>query len=191
MNMRQYIKILAVACVSLVAMLGSGDAHAQRIAVKTNALTWGALTPNVGVEVVTGERTSIDLSFMGHINPYGMTSKMLSFQPEFRYWFNGRPMINQYVGVTVMATTYEMILRERMRDGNSLGLGLTGGYILALGKKFNIEFSGGIGFAYFRQKQYYMETNEDYFLNVPERSNAVGYKMLPVDLGITLTYIIK
>ena len=46
-------------------------AQAQQVAVKTNALMWGLMSPNLGCELVTGERTSVELSVFGNYKPFG------------------------------------------------------------------------------------------------------------------------
>lgn len=39
---------------------GCGMAHAQLAAVKTNALLWGNLTPNISMELVTASKFSLE-----------------------------------------------------------------------------------------------------------------------------------
>lgn len=176
----------------LPALSDQGEASAQQIAVKTNALMWAGLTPNLGFEIVTGEHTSFDFSAMGHYRPYGLKSEMFALQPEFRYWFNGRPMIREFVGVGMLLTTYDMSLGKHVYDGDAIGLGMTGGYVFSLGKRWNLELSGSFGLLFFRQKQYYKNDNyDDYFVDGPSGSNGWGYKLFPVDLGVTFTYIIR
>ena len=45
-------------------------AQAQQVAVKTNALMWGLMSPNLGCELVTGERTSVELSVFGNYKTF-------------------------------------------------------------------------------------------------------------------------
>lgn len=70
--------------------------HAQQLAVKTNGLMLAAMAPNIGCEFVVGERSSIDISAFGAVNIYGNKAKMIGLLPEYRYWFNGRPMTCRY-----------------------------------------------------------------------------------------------
>ena len=167
-------------------------AAAQQVAVKTNALMWAALTPNLGFEVVTGEHTSVDLSVFGHKNPYGVKSGLLGIQPQFRYWFNGRPLIREFIGVGALLSTYDITWKKSVYNGDAIGLGLVGGYVFSLGKRWNLELSGSFGFMYFLQKQYRINDNyDDYFVDEAVKTNAKGYKLFPVDLGVTFIYIIK
>lgn len=64
-------------------------ANAQNIAVKTNALYWATLSPNVGLEIKLDRQFTTDLQAV--YNPWefnnGKTMKFWLAQPELRYWF--------------------------------------------------------------------------------------------------------
>ena len=51
----------------------------------------GLMTPNLSMEIVTGNKTTFGLSVLGNYKPWGMDMKMAGAIPEFRYWFGGRP----------------------------------------------------------------------------------------------------
>ncbi len=201
--MKTPAKILISVCVFVLSAFLCARADGQVLAVKTNALMWAGATPNLGLEMVTGEHTSIDLSGFGHKNPYGLKSRMISLQPEFRYWFNGRPMVREFVGITALFTTYDMTLPQnifgkdaknspmQVNDGDSIGLGITGGYVFELGKRFNLELSCGFGAVYYRQKQYPADSGDNYGTDNSQGPNSRGYKLIPIDLGVTFTYILK
>lgn len=164
----------------------------QLIAVKTNVLMLAALTPNLSCEMVVGEHSSIDLSLLGHYNPYSTDSRLIAFQPEYRYWFNGRPMVREFIGLAALGAMYNMTWNQTVYDGNAIGAGITAGYSLILGKRLNLEFYGGFGAVYFQQNQYNINDNfEDSFTGSSRQANARGYKLLPIKIGITLSYIIK
>lgn len=184
-------RYLVTMCAVMLLFFFSGEqrAHAQQVGIKTNALMWAAMTPNIGCEVVVGEHSSIDLSAFGHYNPYGLDSKVLAFQPEFRYWFNGRPMIREYIGVAAMITNYDLSVNRYVYTGNAISLGLTGGYAFLLGSNWRLELCGGFGLIGFWQKHYY-ET-DDYFVDKTIAANSWGYKLFPAKLGVSFTYIIK
>lgn len=184
-------RYLVTMCAVMLFFFLSGEqrAHAQQVGIKTNALMWAAMTPNIGCEVVVGEHSSIDLSAFGHYNPYGLDSKVLAFQPEFRYWFNGRPMIREYIGVAAMITNYDLSVNRYVYTGNAISLGLTGGYAFLLGSNWRLELCGGFGLIGFWQKHYY-ET-DDYFVDKTIAANSWGYKLFPAKLGVSFTYIIK
>ena len=49
----------------LCLFLSVGKAQAQQVAVKTNLLSLAAMTPDLGLELVTGEHTSVAISAFG------------------------------------------------------------------------------------------------------------------------------
>lgn len=191
-----FMMAAALGLLLLVAFPRQGAA--QRLAVKANVLSLAAMSPDLGIEVITGERTSVSLSVMGHYRPYGIQSKLLTLQPEFRYWFNGRPLTREYVGVAAFAATYDMSLpsgnasQPNVFKGDGIALGISGGYVFNLGKRWNFELSAGAGILLFRQKQYFSGDNyEDYFVGGISAPNSSGYKLFPVKLAATFIYIIK
>ena len=74
-NMRCRYGILRIveflAAVVLFLCVAPTKAEAQQVAVKTNALFWAAMTPNVGAEFVVGEHSSVDFAAFGHYKPFG------------------------------------------------------------------------------------------------------------------------
>ena len=48
MGVKNINRYIAVACVFILSLLaGQKEAHAQQVGVKTNALMWAAMTPNI------------------------------------------------------------------------------------------------------------------------------------------------
>lgn len=188
-----YTYLLRFVCsFALLFCLGQPQIHAQQVAVKTNGLMWLAMMPNAGCEFVAGERSTVDLSLFGSVNIYGNEAKILGFQPEYRYWFNGRPMTREYVGVAALGTTYDITWGEKVYEGDAAGIGLTFGYVMNLGRRLNVEFYGGCGFVYFQQKQYFVNDSfDDYTGTGTVQANANGYKILPIKLGVSVTWILK
>lgn len=188
----------AMALGLLLAVAFPREAKAQMLAVKTNALSWVALTPDIGLEVVVGDHTSVALSAFGTYAPLkNYPIKLVALQPEFRYWFNGRPLTREYIGICGFATTYDLTLpagpdRANIFKGDAFAIGLSGGYSFSLGKRWNFELSGGTGIMLFRQKQYFEGDNYDeYFPGVNSKPNTWGYKIFPVKLAATFVYIIR
>ena len=62
------------------------EGKAQLIAVKTNALMDVAMVPNLGLEIATGNSTSLCINGFASWNMYGMPAKTYGIVPEFRYW---------------------------------------------------------------------------------------------------------
>lgn len=172
------------------------------LTIKTNML-YGAstLTPNLGIEIGLGRRTTLDIS--GSYNWFNLNrakndnKKLVHWivQPEFRYFlcerFNGH-----FFGVHALYSQYNigghelpMLLGRGSADfrheGWAVGAGISYGYQLILGKRWNMEFSAGIGYVNLRYNKYdcpkcgskISEENKNYF----------G----PTKVAISLTYIIK
>lgn len=176
----------------LLLLVCARPAGAQNVAVKANALTWAMATPDLGVELITGERTSVGLSVTGNYLPYGVPMKALAVTPEFRYWVAGRPLTRLFVGVAAMGTIYDITLSDMVYKGWAYGAGLTGGYVFTLGKHWAVELSAGCGLLSFKQKQYAVDDNyDDYFPDSRTRINNYGYSFAPMKLGVTFIYIIR
>lgn len=185
----QHLSILLV--VATIALLPH-EAKAQQVAVKSNGLMWAAMIPNVAAEFVVGERSTIDLGLFGTTTIYGNEAKILGLQPEYRYFFNGRPMTREFVGIAALGATYDITWGKRFYKGDALGLGVTMGYVMNLGRRWNVEFYGGFGVVTFKQKEYLVDTNfGDYTEEQVNRTNSTGYKLLPTKIGVSITYIIR
>lgn len=166
--------------------------YGQTFAVKANALSLALGTPDLGVELVTGEHSSVALSVFGTKRPYGLECSLLAVQPEFRFWFNGRPLTREYIGCIATAVRYDIATGVQAYRGDAISLGITGGYVWNLGKRWAIEASGGFGFMLFHQKQHFRDDNyDDSFSGETSRINNYGYKLFPSKLAVTFIYIIK
>lgn len=189
--------------VALLFGLQQPGAHAQQVAIKTNGLMWAAMMPNAGCEFVAGERSTVDLSVFGSTNIWGNKAEILGLAPEYRYWFNGRPMTREFVGIAALGTTYDITWGDKVYQGDAGGLGLTFGYVLnfndfknktlqKLAKRLNVEFTAGCGLVYFQQKQFYVgDSFDDYTGTGSVQANGNGYKLLPLKLGVSITWILK
>ena len=152
---------------------------------------FAAMMPNVGCEFVVGERSSIDISAFGAVNIYGNKAQMIGLMPEYRYWFNGRPMTREFVGISALGTSYDITWGDNIYQGDAAGAGVTFGYALNLSKRLNVEFHGGFGAVYFKQKQYYKNDNLEDYTDGTAQANATGYKLLPIKIGVSISYIFK
>lgn len=177
--------ILAIACTTKM--------QAQMIAVRNNVLQDALMTPNLGIELVVGERKTISVNLMGNYKPWGKDMKMIFLQPEYRYYFSGRPMFKHFIGLGALAGSYDITWKGKVYDGVALGGGITFGYVMKLGKRLNIDFHSGFGAIAYKQKEYYVgdHYNQDYSAGTSQRTNALGYSLLPTNVGVSLTYILK
>lgn len=183
---------LTIALMLVASGFGQG-AFAQQFSIRSNALSTGILqTPDFGVEIVAGEHSSVALSVAGHFKPYGLDTKLLTVKPQYRYWFSGRPLNREYAGVAALYAGYDIRLNDNIYNGNAAGAGITGGYVLSMGKRWGIEFSGGLALMFFNQKRYNRsDSYEDYYAGDGDWANSKGYCLIPFNIGVTFIYIIK
>lgn len=172
------------------------------LAIKTNLLYGAyALTPNLGIEIGLGRRTTLDIS--GCYNWFNLNgtrndNKKLGHwivQPEFRYFLHER-FRGHFFGVHALYSQYNIGGRELpvllgkgsadfRHHGWAIGTGVSYGYQLRLVKRWNMEFSAGLGYVHLRYNKYacpkcgfkISEENKKYF----------G----PTKAAISLIYMIK
>lgn len=161
----------------------------------------GTFTPNLGLEVGLGERTTLDISAgynWFNLNGTPNDNKKLihwMVQPELRYWlcqkFNGH-----FFGLHALGSQYNISQHdlpfifgkdsEKYRyEGWAVGAGLSYGYQFILGKRWNLEMNIGVGYARLRYDQYECKTCGD-----KVGSSSKNY-FGPTKAGISLIYIIK
>lgn len=177
-------------CVILLMLFCSLRGGAQQLVVGTDVMLDAFQTPNLGAELITGERTSISLNVLGNYKPWGNNMKMVAAQPEFRYWFSGRPIHKWFVGLGALASSYDMEWKDKIYNGSALGFGLTFGYVFNLNQRLNLDFHAGYGMIAYRQKEYFVNDYYDDYTN-SSVVNAKGYYLLPTRIGISLTYILR
>ena len=169
----------------LAVFLMSMSAYSQKIAIKTNAVEWATLSPNISAEFVVSPNMSLDLSasFNEWIPVSGMKFDHLKIQPEVRYWFQ-RPMAQHFLGCTLLAIDYDMLYKGVCHRGQAVGGGFTYGYDFVLAKRWNLELTAGIGAIYRFEKKYDEGTPR------PESNNTKGWCVVPIKLGVTVSYVI-
>lgn len=144
---------LALLCCSLI--VAFSEVSAQQVALKTNALFWGVLTPNAGVEVKLSSRFTTD--FQAAYNPWEFKSgKKMKFwlaQPELRYWFC-EAFEGHFVGVHLHGAQFYAVPKDKVYDGYLAGGGFTYGYNWILSPHWNLEALVGVGYARLWYKEY-------------------------------------
>ena len=177
----------------VVAATGVVGARAQMIAASTDALWLATMSPNLGVELVVGERSTLGLNGLWTSKPLGKDNKIKALQPEYRYFFSGRPMFREFIGIGAIGALYDITWAGKVYDGTAIGAGLTFGYVLPLSRRLNIDFHAGFGMIFYRQKEYFTGDNYDkeYIIDGELSTNATGYYLLPTRIGISLSYILK
>lgn len=177
MKQRFYFKIAAIL---LMACLFSSQASAQLLSFKTNALLWGNLTPNIGAELVTSERTSMAGNVYYSLDKQFIDCNIKGADAQLRYWFSNRPMARSFIALGVQGFHYRAEFDGTKHIGDAAGPGLVYGYALPLAKRFNLEFSAGMSMMWYREKK---GNTTEY--------NVSGHRLMPMGVGITCSYIFK
>ena len=164
------------------------DASAQMMALRTDLTKDLLMTPSLGLDFVIGEKQTIGVEVIYNNRPWKQQMQMVSVMPEYRYWFNGRPFTRQYIGAVANLTSYSLTWSKNVYDGDALGLGLSFGHVWTLSERWNIDLTASVGVFGYRQKYYY---TSDYFQDYGERTNARGYLLMPIKLGVSAVYVIR
>ncbi len=157
---------------------------AQEAAVKTNALFWLATTPNLGVELATGNKMSLELA--AAYNPWTFRDdRKMRFwlvQPELKYWFCEK-FEGHFVGLHLHGAQYFGGFGSKRYDGYLAGGGMTYGYNWILSPHWNLEAAVGIGYArlwFDKSPRIYCEK-----CKTTERKNYFG----PTKAAVSLVYV--
>lgn len=159
---------------------------AQRVAVKTNALYWAALSPNIGTEVRLSNHSTIELNGMMNLLVFKGNKKynFMGVQPEYRYWFC-QAFSQHFVGLHLHYANYNAGLEKHRYNGNLYGGGLSYGYQWYLSPHWNLEATVGAGYAYM-DHDVYKRPRCGKFIGSEQR-NYWGL----TKIGISIIYIIK
>ena len=191
-----------------IAGSAAGLANAQKVGLKTNALYWGTATPNIGLEVALADRWTFELA--GGYNPWTLNSeknvkaKHFLVTPELRYWFcesfnghfigiNGNYTQFNVGGILIPELFYKVDsngifldnLQHSRSEGWAAGAGITYGYAWPISRRWNMEFTLGVGFWYSEYDRY--ESRPCGLFHESNIRRVLG----PTDLGISFIYLIK
>lgn len=172
--------------IALIATFLCPDTSAQRLALKTNAIDWMTLSPNLTLEARLSRRVSIQLGIAD--NPFNFTVadvKLKNFrvEPEVRYWFN-RPMARHFVALSATAASLNLQFGDRRFVGDAVGAGISYGYALELSNQWNVEFELGAGLAHCSAYDYRGATR-------PAEKNYKKIVPVPIRAGVSFSYIFK
>ncbi len=116
------------------------------LALRANLLRWATLTPDLGVEWRISR--SVGLLVNGSWTSWGWDDvnrryALWEVAPEVR-WYLGENK-RGYLGAMFKTGQFNYKLSDTGRQGDLMGGGLTGGYVLPLGKSLSLDFSLGLG----------------------------------------------
>lgn len=164
----------AFCLVALVSATWGGRVSAQNVNIKTNTLYWATTTPNLGMEIGTGRKHSLQL-FYG-LNPWkqggGNRTSLRHWlvMPEWRYWFCQR-FNGWFLGVHGLGGQYNVAgidlpfgmfpsLDDHRYKGWFVGGGVAAGYQYPLSRHWALEGEIGVGYAWGPYSKYCPECND-------------------------------
>ena len=174
-------------------------AFGQQLVMKTNLLYDAGTTINLGVETRLSEKWTLDIS--GNYNPWSFSQnrqlKHILLQPEGRYWFCSA-FNRHFVGMHLHGAIYNAGRLDLPGDfgakniqinrykGWLAGAGVSYGYHWILRKRWSMEGTVGVGYAYLKYDKYYL-CEECLQKSRAEHKHYFG----PTKLGLSLIYTIK
>ena len=185
-NLRIFMKktfLLVVLCLLCACPLFS-----QKFGISTNLAYWALTTPNIGLDIGLGQKTSLEIA--GLYNPFKFKNnkqmKGWAVQPEFRIWtcrrYNGH-----FFGLHAHYADYNGGLKTYRYDGWLVGGGFSYGYSWLIGKRWNLETEIGVGYAYMNYDKYKRIQHLTREKPIGQTRNYIG----PTKAAITFIYFIK
>lgn len=137
--------LLEVASILLLCLFSS-NCKAQRLAVHTNAVSWGVLSPNLGIELALSRHSSVSIE--ASALPWNINDKYsvshITVSPDYKYWFT-MPFFGHFAGINALYSSYNQIKQGTEKTGNLVALGATYGYAFLLNRRWNIVPTIGLG----------------------------------------------
>ena len=201
--MKRYLTIAVILLLSF-----AGTASAQKAAVKTNSLYWLTATPNVGFEFAMAPRWTFEIA--GGYNPWildkdaNVKAKHFLVTPEVRYWFC-ESFLGHFIGINANYTQFNVSgilipevfykeeslgcfldnLQHARSQGWAVGAGITYGYAWPIARRWNMEFTLGLGWWYTEYDKF--ESRKCGLFQENVAKHAFG----PTDIGLSFIYMIK
>jgi len=179
--------VVPIAFVTVLMFASSVDANAQRVALKTDALGYLTMSPNLSVEARLSRVLSLQLGVAANpvTRPIGGI-KLTNFrvEPELRYWFN-RPMARHFLAFSMTAGAYSIKLKDRYFSGDAVAAGISYGYALVLSRHWNMEAEIGVGIGTFRGYNYKGSGNK------PSAPNFRRFLPVPIRFGLSFCYVFQ
>ena len=176
-------------------ILFAAKASAQMVAVNTDVAMDACMAPSLGVELTLGKKSTLNINGLYAANMLGKDIRIAAIQPEWRVYISGRPMFHHYVGAIGLLASYKFShFADKVYDGDAGGLGLSYGYVWPVTQRLLIDFHTSLGLVFYHQKEYFVGDDYDsHYLNDEGNpyANAHGSLLMPLRIGISVSYIIK
>ena len=159
-----------------------------KFALRTNALYWLGLMPNLGVEWRPSERVGIVVN-----GGYAMWKKD-SWEHNWAGWFVAPEVriylgekMNWFVGPQLLAGSFNLKPGDKGYQGDVLAGGVMGGYRMKLSRCWDLDFTLGVGYVHLEYESYRREGNMNAYINDNLEKNTV----LPIQAGVNFIWKIN
>ena len=186
----------------LILLLVWKTADAQHFGIKTNTLYLATTTPNIGFEAALSKK--VTLSFTSAYNPFSFPSRVNDegrtihphlrhwlIMPEIKYWFC-KSFQRANLGLHAIYGKYNFggipisnSLKDYRYQGDAVGGGISYGYQWAVGERWGLEASLGVGYLHMNYKKYECAECGDFVDKLTR--NYVG----PTKAALSLIYYLK
>lgn len=153
--------------------------------LRANLLRWATLTPDLGIEWRIADRWGVMVN--SSYTSWGWNDKerryaLWEVTPEVRYYIGEKR--NWYAGAMFKAGSFNYKFSETGKQGDIIGGGITGGYLLKFNKRLCMDFGIGIGCIHAKYDRYIV-IDDLRVRQGKDSSNWFG----PVSAGITLVWL--
>ena len=170
---------LAVVCLALQPLLGGNSLSAQTVAVRTNALLWGAEAANCSVDLTLSEHSTVGITGVYSVHDSWIRDTNLKgWQIEYRYWFSHQPFHRLFVGP--IAGIFHYSVDDDRDTQTCVPAGINVGYAWTLTNHWNVEACYGVGYLY------YNRASRDAYDVI---SKSGHHKFTSINLGLNLSYV--
>lgn len=133
--------------------------------LKTNGLYWLAALPNLELEFFFAKAMSIvvegQYTWLSQYLPIENAYYVWGASLEIRHYFRrDKRFEGWYMGVYGHTGQYDFKFANVGNQGDYYGAGLSAGYVLPIGKHFNLEFGLGVGYIYYINSAYVWNANK-------------------------------
>ena len=159
-------------------------ASRHNLYLRANLLHWATLTPDLGIEWRIKEKWALLVN--ASYNSWSWNDKnrrygLWEIAPELRRYIGTQN--RGYLGLMYKAGSFNYKFNTIGKQGDIMGGGITGGYVLPLNRALSLDFSLGVGYLHADYDRY--EVIEG--VRVRQRNECKDW-WGPISAGVTLTW---
>lgn len=164
--------------------LSRSDSGLRPLRLRANLLRWATLTPNLGIEWRIGDRWAV-MANASHTswswNDMQRRYALWEVAPEVRCYLGEKR--NWYVGAIYKIGSFNYKFSKTGKQGDIMGGGITGGYLLYLNRHLSLDLGLGLGYIHEKYERYQVIDNVR-MRQDKDRGNRFG----PISAGVTLVW---